>query len=513
MVNELTQLLERSQQIAPALSFADTARREISPGLDPKLRSKLGQFMTPAAVATFMAGMFDHLPKTIRLLDAGAGVGSLTAAFIREIISRKDRPQSVHVTAFEVDSLLGRYLAETLTACANDCEEAGIAFTSCIVADDYILHSAEPLLSKHSECQQYDCAILNPPYAKINTGSTARKALRSMGIETTNLYTAFVAVALDQLKPSGQLVAITPRSFCNGSYFEPFRRFMLEHSALRKIHVYESRKHAFKDDDVLQENIIYQLVKAQPQPTTVSVSLSHSPQDLDATVRDIPFAEVVLPNDPHAFIRLAISEEDGDLAQRVRGLPCSLRDLGITVSTGRVVDFRAYDFLRRDPEPGSVPLIYPCHFNEGYVSWPKPGAKKPNGLVLNDATAALMVPRGTYVLTKRFSSKEEKRRLVAVVYDPAHIEAEVVGFENHLNYFHLNGEGLPRDLARGLALFLNSTAVDQYFRQFSGHTQVNATDLRNLHYPTVEQLAQVGRHFDEALSEQQRIDAIVEALL
>ncbi|NLA18854.1 hypothetical protein GPU89_19600 [Burkholderia cepacia] len=89
----------------------------------------------------------------------------------------------------------------------------------------------------------------------------------------------------------------------------------------------------------------------------------------------------------------------------------------------------------------------------------------------------------------------------------------MVGFENHLNYFHLNGEGLPRDLARGLALFLNSTAVDQYFRQFSGHTQVNATDLRNLHYPTVEQLAQVGRHFDEALSEQQRIDAIVEALL
>lgn len=513
MVNDLTQLLEVECRIAPALHQADAARREVSPTLDPKQRSKLGQFMTPAPVATFMAGMFDHLPKDIHLLDAGAGVGSLTAAFVQEAITRKDPPQSIDVTTFEVDPVLGQYLAETLAACSYECEEAGIVFTSRIVPEDYILHAAEPLLSEHSAPAQYDCAILNPPYAKINTGSKARKALSSMGIETTNLYTAFVAVALDQLKSGGQLVAITPRSFCNGSYFEPFRRFALERSALSKIHVYESRKQAFKDDEVLQENIIYQLIKSQPQSATVRISSSHSPQDLDATARDVQFADVVLPNDPHVFIRLAVSAEDGDLALRVQALPCTLRDLGITVSTGRVVDFRARDFLRKDPEAGSVPLIYPCHFNGGYVSWPKPGAKKPNALVSNAKTAALMVPRGTYVLTKRFSSKEEKRRLVAVIYEPARIDSELVGFENHLNYFHLNGASLPGDIARGLALFLNSTAVDQYFRQFSGHTQVNATDLRNLHYPTVQQLKKAGRHFGEALPEQERIDEIVDGLL
>lgn len=513
MVNDLTQLLEVDRMIAPALDRADAARREVSPTLDPKQRSKLKQFMTPAPVAAFMAGMFDRLPKALRLLDAGAGVGSLTAAFVREAASRKDRPRSIDVTAFEVDPLLGQHLAQTLAACAEECEEAGIAFTSRIIVDDYILHSAEPLPAKRSAPGQYDCAILNPPYAKIGTGSKTRKTLGNMGIETTNLYAAFVAVALDQLKPGGQLVAITPRSFCNGSYFEPFRRFMLEHSALRKIHVYESRKQAFKDDEVLQENIIYQLVKAEPQAANVRISSSRSPQDLDATARDVPFVEVVVPNDPHAFIRLAVSKEDGDLALRVRALPCTLHDLGVTVSTGRVVDFRARGHLRKDPEPGSVPLIYPCHFNGGYVSWPKPGAKKPNALVSNAETAALMVPRGTYVLTKRFSSKEEKRRLVAVVYDPGRIDSEWVGFENHLNYFHISGKGLPGDLARGLALFLNSTAVDQYFRQFSGHTQVNATDLRNLHYPSVKQLEEAGRLFGEALRGQEWIDGIVEALL
>ncbi len=512
-MNRLIRLPEAEQKFVSALAQADAARVGVSSTFDPKERSKLGQFMTPAPVASFMAGMFYRLPRNLRLLDAGAGVGSLTAAFVQDVVSRVDRPQSVDVTTFEIDAILRLHLAETLAACADECDKAGIAFTSRIVPEDYILHAAEPLLSKHPAPRQFDCAILNPPYSKINTGSKTRTALRSRGIETTNLYTAFVAVALDQLKPGGQLVAITPRSFCNGTYFEPFRRFILKNSSIRKIHVYESRKQAFKDDEVLQENIVYQLIKSEPQPASVSVSLSHSPQDIDATVRDVPFSEVVLPNDPHVFIRLAVSEEDGELAQRVRTLPCTLRDLGVTVSTGRVVDFRAREFLRKDPGRGTAPLIYPCHFNGGYVSWPKPGAKKPNALISNEVTAGLMVPRGTYVLTKRFTSKEEKRRLVAVVYDPTRIDAEVVGFENHLNYFHLNGKGLPNDLAHGLALFLNSTAVDQYFRQFSGHTQVNATDLRNLHYPTVKQLEKAGRHFCQTLPEQVRIDAIVEALL
>jgi len=516
MVNNLMELLEVEVQVVPALDYADTLRHEVSPTLDPKQRKKLGQFMTPAPVATFMAGMFDQLPKNIRLLDAGAGVGSLTAAFVREVCKRKNRPRSIDVTNFEIDSILGQHLAETLAVCADECLAAGIAFTYQIVTEDYILHtlqSAGPLLSKLFDPQQYDCAILNPPYAKINSNSKTRKALSSLGVETTNLYAAFVAVALDQLKQGGQLIAITPRSFCNGSYFEPFRRFILEHSALHKIHVYESRKQAFKEDDVLQENIIYQLVKSQPQPATVRISSSNSPQGLDALTRDVSFAEVVLPNDPHKFIRLAVSDEDSDLAQRVQALPCTLHDLGVTVSTGRVVDFRAQDYLRKNPELGTVPLIYPNHFNGGFVSWPKLGAKKPNALVSIDETAALMVPRGTYVLTKRFTSKEEKRRLVAVIYDPERIDAELVGFENHLNYFHIRGAGLPGDLARGLALFLNSTAVDLYFRQFSGHTQVNATDLRNLHYPTTQQLVSTGRHFGDVLPTQERIDQVVGELL
>lgn len=74
---------------------------------------------------------------------------------------------------------------------------------------------------------------------------------------------------------------------------------------------------------------------------------------------------------------------------------------------------------------------------------------------------------------RRFSSKEEKRRIVAGVVEPSVLgDVPVAGFENHLSLFHENKRGLPEALVRGLAAFLHTTCRDEYFRRFNGHTQV-----------------------------------------
>lgn len=459
---------------------ADQLRLQVSARLNDDLRSKLGQFMTPAAVSGRMAAMFGPMPNHVRLLDAGAGIGALTAAFVSEALCRDRVPASIAVTCVEVDEAMATHLAETLTRCANECAKVGVTFTSEIVRDDYILASSEPLLGRH---WSFNRAILNPPYAKINTRSQWRLALRASGIETVNLYSAFVALAVDQMENDGELVAITPRSFCNGPYYEPFRHHLLRHTALLKLLVFESRKTAFADDNVLQENVIFHLRKSKSQPARIRI-------ETDAGIaREVPVAEVVRPSDPHAFIRLAVSSDDADLADRVQALPCRLAGLGIKVSTGRVVDFRSKAQLRKDAGEDTAPLIYPGHMKDGGVQWPLANFRKHNAIVVDPHTKQQLVPAGRYVLTKRFSSKEERRRIVASIYDaPA-----PAGIENHLNYFHDNGAGLPHDLASGLAAFLNSTTVDDYFRLFSGHTQVNATDLRNLHYPTRARLEELGR--------------------
>ena len=137
--------------------------------------------------------------------------------------------------------------------------------------------------------------------------------------------------------------------------------------------------------------------------------------------------------------------------------------------------------------------------------------KKPNALALHPETRKGLMPRGFYTLTKRFSAKEERRRLVAFVIDPNEMPQPLYGFENHLNVFHHSKAGLPEDLARGLAVFLNSSGADQAFREFSGHTQVNAGDLRALRYPDHATLIRYGQWAKRAGSAtQEAIDACVE---
>ncbi len=66
------------------------------------------------------------------------------------------------------------------------------------------------------------------------------------------------------------------------------------------------------------------------------------------------------------------------------------------------------------------------------------------------------------------------------------------GIENHLNVLHNKKKGIPKYLAYGLAAYLNSSFVDLNFRSFNGHTQVNATDLKQMRYPSKEALESLG---------------------
>src|SRR4029077_4797438 len=128
---------------------------------------------------------------------------------------------------------------------------------------DFIQEMSAPL-ARNLFCAPppaFDAAIANPPYRKINTDSSERRALRSVGVETSNLYAGFIALIQRLLVPGGQLVGITPRSFCNGPYFRPFREDFLANLALQRIHVFDSRDAAFRSDKVLQENIIFHAVK------------------------------------------------------------------------------------------------------------------------------------------------------------------------------------------------------------------------------------------------------------
>jgi adenine-specific DNA-methyltransferase len=479
---------------------------------NPKSRQEeLGQFLTSMPVADFMASMFGPLPRTVRLLDAGAGAGSLTAAFVERACKGSEGVRAIEVTLYELDPEILESLSATMEECGHLCADAGIHFTFTLHATDFIQEMSARLADDlfGTLPPTFDAAIVNPPYRKISTDSPERRALSATGIETSNLYTGFIALIHRLLVPGGQLVAITPRSFCNGPYFRSFRKDFLSQLELRRLHVFESRQAAFRNESVLQENIIFHAVKGRQQPRQMLVSNSSGESGGEITITPFPFAEIVHPHDVEKFIHIPSTASHAMAKEIMDGLSSSLTSLGINVSTGRVVDFRLKNSLRKEPEPGTVPLLYPCHFNGGNVHWPKPNARKPNAILNNAETHQWLVPSGVYLLTKRFTSKEERRRLVACLFDPDEVNAEWVGFENHLNYFHADGQGLDRSLAVGLYAFLNSTVVDQYFRRFSGHTQVNATDLRTLPYPDRDTLKALGHDMKSLNIDQDALDQLV----
>ncbi len=478
---------------------------------DELKRQELGQFPTPDPIANFMASFFLANSHELNCLDAGAGVGALSAALVRRFCTEHRKPKRISIAAYELDSTLIGSLRETLRDCQRECERTDISFSATVFNQDFI-EAAIPMVSGDLfgfKPPVFNAAIMNPPYRKIRNDSGARLLLRSAGIETSNLYTGFLALVTKLLVDDGEIVAITPRSFCNGPYFKPFRMEFLETMALQRLHIFESRSAAFSANNVLQENIIFHAIKGVEKPKEIIVSSSSGEANIIIRERRVPFCEIVSPNDPDQFIHLVSEENHFRARSFMNSLPATLADLNLSVSTGRVVDFRAKSFLRDQPENGTVPLIYPCHFNGGFVHWPKEKCRKPNAIISNKQTKDLLVPAGIYVLVKRFTAKEERRRIVACLYDPNQIRAALVGFENHLNYFHIDGHGLTMNFAKGLSVFLNSSMVDNYFRQFNGHTQVNATDLRSLKYPTKEQLERLGDNVALGI-DQKMLDELIE---
>lgn len=461
-------------------------------------KRRLSQYFTPLDIAAFMASMIpDDLPADIHLLDAGAGAGTLFAAAVNELCLRSMKPSSIRVTAYEIDASMATRVRRAMQWCAWRCKQESIRFSGDVRCEDFIDSTVVGLqgdLFGSRAFPPFNLAILNPPYKKMGASSHERRTLSRIGIEETNLYTAFLALTLDLLSADGALIAITPRSFCNGSYFRRFRRRFNQQASIQRMHIFDTRNTVFSRDSVLQETLILSARKtvANHARTSVLVSSSLEADGSGALMQRVPYDKIIKPHDATATIHVPMDSLSLQVMTLLENLPCSLSDLNLEVSTGRVVEFRVREYLRTSLDPDCVPLIAARHLVDGYVIWPRPRRGRPEALQISSATVAQVIPASTYTLVKRTTAKEEKRRVAAAVYaaDPA---GGSVAFENHINYFHQHGSGLEPDLAFGLAAYLNSTLVDSYIRQFNGHTQINATDLRALRYPSANDLCEIGR--------------------
>ncbi len=466
-------------------ALAETLEKErISHAVETSVNHKesFGQYFTPYPIAKFMSSLFPATDKKIKLLDPGAGIGVLSCSFMERIAKEKWNIPAIHISAYDIDNDVYDALNENIASSSSAFKKSDYE----IFSEDFLEKTSFEYTWKINET--YTHVIMNPPYKKILTNSKERQSARAFGLETVNLYSAFMGAAISLTEDNGYIVAIVPRSFCNGVYYKPFREFILRNCAIKHIHLFESRDKAFKDESVLQENIIIMLQKNAEQ-RNVRISYCNDDSFIGLYEFDVPFNQILHENDSEKYFNIPIKQQ---IENEKLTAYSSLKDLGIKVSTGPIVDFRMKNLLLKDYAPKSVPLIYSVHLKNHRLSWPQE-SKKPNAILKSDEVNKQFFPKGFYVLVKRFSTKEEAKRIVASLITPDDFVNNRIAFENHLNVFHLNKNTLSENMAYGLVCWLNSTYIDGKFRLFSGHTQVNATDLQNLPYPDREDLEDLGK--------------------
>lgn len=470
------------------LALVETLEKErISHAAETSLNHKetFGQYFTPYPIAHFMSSLFPATGKKIKLLDPGAGIGTLSCSFMERILKENWNTPEIHISAYDIDKDVYNTLSENIALTSSGFKKSDYE----IISEDFLEKTSFEYTWKINET--YTHVIMNPPYKKILTNSKERQSARAFGLETVNLYSAFMGAAISLTEDNGYIVAIVPRSFCNGVYYKPFREFILKNCAIKHIHLFESRDKAFKDEAVLQENIIIMLQKNAEQKN-VKISYCNDDSFEGLSEFDVSFNQILHENDKEKYFNIPTKQQIGNENLTVYS---NLKGLGIKVSTGPIVDFRMKNLLQKNYVDNSVPLIYSVHLKNHRLAWPQE-SKKPNAILFSEDVQKQLFPKGFYVLVKRFSTKEETKRVTASLVTPKDFVKNAIAFENHLNVFHHNKSTLDENIAYGLVCWLNSTYIDEKFRLFSGHTQVNATDLRNLPYPTLEQVAELGKKLE-----------------
>jgi adenine-specific DNA-methyltransferase len=134
---------------------ADQQRRFDATTL-PRTRKERGHFGTAPAIADFMAGMFMEIPQgAVRILDPGAGVGTLSAAVCQRVLEQL-HPRHVVFELWENDPRLQDGLQRTMAACRAALKNAGHEMEFTVRTDDFVLEHAEPSLFSSASTPSFD---------------------------------------------------------------------------------------------------------------------------------------------------------------------------------------------------------------------------------------------------------------------------------------------------------------------------------------------------------------------
>ena len=485
------------------VEIANSLGRGVTGAAGKTAQKDLGQFMTPVAIARVAAGRLvaGGFGGMVRVLEPAAGAGILACAACEALAAAANPPSEIELTLFEIDRAFEPALNQALAALKTWLDGKNIALKVTLRFEDYVLANAQSLnAGLFGVSANYDLIISNPPYFKLAKDAPQAVACASIVHGQPNIYGFFMAIAAATLAKNGRLAFIVPRSFASGQYFRLFRERFLSEVRPESVHVFHSRVDAFAEDEVLQENIIFVAAKnpdwsksRDSNQMEFMVTASHGLSDLPAaTVFRMPLSEVLEMDSRDKVLCIPSTAEEIEVFKRLRHWTGNLHRYGWDISTGPVVPFRATGVIVSAASAQTIPLLWMQNVQSMLTTWPAPVRKAQYLLDCADS-ASIMLPNKNYVLMRRFSPKEQERRLVAAPILADDLPFARVGLENHLNYIHKPKGNLTAEEIFGLAALLNSRLVDAWFRSTNGNTQVSATELRAMPLPAQNAIHAIGR--------------------
>jgi adenine-specific DNA-methyltransferase len=449
----------------------------------PKLkRKKYGQFFTNMATARYMASLFefDLSRPNLHILDAGAGSGVLSIAVVERLILEGYKGD-IFLTCYETDELV-HSLLETNLELAKSLHNVSYE----IITSNYITSQTfdeGSLFEDETEMRCYDYIIGNPPYLKISKDAPEAKVMHSICYGSPNLYFLFWAMGIHNLKSNAELVYIVPRSWTSGSYFKQFRQYLFSNCVITNIHLFESRDKVFDGESVLQETIIVKIKKTSVKPKYVSITSSETSSFQDCLRFSAPYEIVVAQN---KFVYIATNENDVNGINQINHFNLTLPEINMRMQTGIIVEFRTKEVLRDQLEFDSYPLFYSQHIRDGFVVWPI----GKEGEVIKTDRKVYLQENSDFLMVKRFTSKEENRRLQCGIYlKNKYSQFTHISTQNKVNFIKCDSPCVTY----GLYVLLNSSLYDNYYRILNGSTQVNSTEINQMPIPQRSVIEKMGQ--------------------
>ena len=441
------------------------------------LRKKYGQFFTSKETAVFMAGLFNILENSteISVLDPGAGSGILSVALLERIDAFSVK--KVNLICYENDDKIIPMLKDNLEYAKNN---VSFHLVYEIRNENYILDN---------EIDYNNMLGAKPePYKKISKDAVEAHAMPDICYGTPNLYFLFTEMALFNLKNNSEMAFIIPRSWTSGAYFNAFRQKLFNESVIEHIHLFVSRDKVFENESVLQETMIVKFRKTIRKPAYITITSTNSNKDFSEIASfQVPYDIVVCGKDKYVY--LVTNSEEVETLRQLNQWNDTLPSLGLKMKTGLTVDFRNREALRNTAEETAVPLFYSQHIQSGKVIFPI--GKEHEYLVTEQS--GLLQKNANYLFVKRFTTKEEHRRLQCGVYlSRKYPGYKQISTQNKINF--IDGlKGLSECVVYGLYVLFNSTMYDSYYRILNGSTQVNSTEVNSMPVPPMSIIESMGK--------------------